>query len=37
GTTVTVAAFSLTGNRITRIWAVRNPEKLRPWNEHGQG
>jgi len=36
GVTVTVAAFSLTGGRITRIWAVRNPEKLRPWNENGQ-
>ncbi|WP_405831178.1 MULTISPECIES: RNA polymerase sigma factor SigJ [unclassified Streptomyces] len=35
GTTVTVAAFSLTDTRITRIWAVRNPEKLRPWTEHG--
>ncbi|GAA1370569.1 RNA polymerase sigma factor SigJ [Streptomyces beijiangensis] len=31
GVTVTVAAFSLTGDRITRIWAVRNPEKLRSW------
>ncbi|MEU7606926.1 RNA polymerase sigma factor SigJ [Streptomyces sp. NPDC041003] len=36
GTTVTVAAFSLAGNRITRIWAVRNPEKLRTWTEHAQ-
>ncbi|MFD7323185.1 RNA polymerase sigma factor SigJ [Streptomyces sp. NPDC059875] len=33
GVTVTVAAFSLTGGRIGRIWAVRNPEKLRPWTE----
>ncbi|MFF3674362.1 RNA polymerase sigma factor SigJ [Streptomyces sp. NPDC002120] len=33
GVTVTVAAFSLTDDRITRIWAVRNPEKLRPWTE----
>lgn len=31
GVTVTVAAFSLTGDRVTRIWVVRNPEKLRPW------
>ncbi|WP_329389316.1 RNA polymerase sigma factor SigJ [Streptomyces sp. NBC_01351] len=31
GATVTVAAFALDGDRITRIWAVRNPEKLRPW------
>nr|WSX48092.1 RNA polymerase sigma factor SigJ [Streptomyces sp. NBC_00974] len=35
GVTVTVAAFSLTGGRITHIWAVRNPEKLRPWTENG--
>ncbi|MET9466117.1 RNA polymerase sigma factor SigJ [Streptomyces sp. NPDC006544] len=35
GVTVTVAAFGLTGGRITRIWAVRNPEKLRPWTETG--
>ncbi|MET9958489.1 RNA polymerase sigma factor SigJ [Streptomyces sp. NPDC006326] len=35
GLTVTVAAFDLDGGRITRIWAVRNPEKLRPWTEHG--
>ncbi len=35
GVTVTVAAFSLIGGRITRIWAVRNPEKLRPWTENG--
>ncbi|MFE5768740.1 RNA polymerase sigma factor SigJ [Streptomyces sp. NPDC056485] len=32
GTTVTVAAFGLTADRVTRIWAVRNPEKLRAWN-----
>ncbi|MFD7840821.1 RNA polymerase sigma factor SigJ [Streptomyces sp. NPDC059761] len=32
GTTVTVAAFDLTADRITHIWAVRNPEKLRAWN-----
>ena len=29
--TVTVYAFAVAGGRITRIWAVRNPEKLRPW------
>ncbi|MFJ4768584.1 RNA polymerase sigma factor SigJ [Streptomyces uncialis] len=33
GVTVTVAAFGLTGGRVTHIWAVRNPEKLRAWNE----
>ena len=31
GTTVTVFAFHTAGDRITRIWAVRNPDKLRPW------
>ncbi|AJE43359.1 RNA polymerase sigma factor SigJ [Streptomyces nodosus] len=36
GVTVTVAAFGLDGDRITRIWAIRNPEKLRPWNGTGQ-
>ncbi|MFD3699844.1 RNA polymerase sigma factor SigJ [Streptomyces sp. NPDC058646] len=35
GVTVTVAAFSLSGGRVTRIWAVRNPEKLRPWTGNG--
>jgi RNA polymerase sigma factor (sigma-70 family) len=28
---VSVFAFDFAGDRITRIWAVRNPEKLRPW------
>ncbi|MEV6951103.1 RNA polymerase sigma factor SigJ [Streptomyces sp. NPDC051183] len=38
GVTVTVAAFGLgDGDRVTRIWAVRNPEKLRPWTEYGRG
>jgi RNA polymerase sigma factor (sigma-70 family) len=31
GVTVTVFAFGLAGDRITHIWAVRNPGKLRPW------
>ena len=31
GVTVTVFAFDVAGERIKRIWAVRNPEKLRPW------
>ncbi|WAL68927.1 RNA polymerase sigma factor SigJ [Amycolatopsis cynarae] len=31
GVTVTVFAFAVAGGRITRIWTVRNPEKLRPW------
>ncbi|WP_371502663.1 RNA polymerase sigma factor SigJ [Kitasatospora sp. NBC_00374] len=37
GTTVSVAAFGLTGGgRIARIWAVRNPEKLRAWTGNGR-
>ena len=31
GVTVTVFAFDVTGGRIKHIWAVRNPDKLRPW------
>ena len=31
GVTVTVFAFEVAGDRITRIWAIRNPDKLRPW------
>lgn len=31
GVTVTVMAFDVASDRITRIWAVRNPDKLRPW------
>jgi RNA polymerase sigma-70 factor (ECF subfamily) len=31
GVIVTVFAFEVAGDRITHIWAVRNPEKLRPW------
>jgi RNA polymerase sigma factor (sigma-70 family) len=31
GVTVTVFAFHIAGDRITHIWAVRNPGKLRPW------
>ncbi|MGW3112811.1 RNA polymerase sigma factor SigJ [Streptomyces sp. NPDC001091] len=31
GAVVTVAAFEIDGDRVTRIWVVRNPEKLRPW------
>jgi RNA polymerase sigma factor (sigma-70 family) len=31
GVTVAVFAFELAGDRITHIWAVRNPDKLRPW------
>ena len=31
GVTVTVFAFEVAGHRIEHIWAIRNPEKLRPW------
>ena len=31
GVTVTVFAFDVTADRIKHIWAVRNPDKLRPW------
>ncbi|MFC5835242.1 RNA polymerase sigma factor SigJ [Nonomuraea insulae] len=33
GATLVVIAFDVAGDRINRIWAVRNPEKLRPWRE----
>ncbi|MGW6394341.1 RNA polymerase sigma factor SigJ [Streptomyces sp. NPDC055103] len=35
GVTVTVAAFGFDGDRVSRIWAVRNPEKLRAWTGTG--
>jgi len=31
--TVAVVAFDVAGDRIRHIWAVRNPEKLRPWTK----
>jgi RNA polymerase sigma factor (sigma-70 family) len=31
GVTAAVIAFDVVGERIKHIWAVRNPEKLRPW------
>jgi RNA polymerase sigma factor (sigma-70 family) len=31
GVIVTVFAFEVAADQITHIWAVRNPEKLRPW------
>ncbi|MFE1443328.1 RNA polymerase sigma factor SigJ [Streptomyces sp. NPDC058739] len=31
GVTVSVMAFDVTDGRIHRIWAVLNPDKLRPW------
>jgi RNA polymerase sigma-70 factor, ECF subfamily len=34
GVTVTVFAFDVADGRIRRIWAVRNPEKLRAWTSN---
>jgi RNA polymerase sigma factor (sigma-70 family) len=31
GNILTVFAFEIAGDRIRHIWAIRNPEKLRPW------
>jgi hypothetical protein len=31
GITATVFAFEIADGQIKRIWAVRNPDKLRPW------
>ncbi|TQS43016.1 RNA polymerase sigma factor SigJ [Cryptosporangium phraense] len=31
GVTATVFAFGFTGDRIGRIWVMRNPDKLRSW------
>jgi RNA polymerase sigma-70 factor (ECF subfamily) len=31
GATAAVLAFEVVGDRVKHIWAVRNPEKLRPW------
>jgi len=31
GVTVSVYAFDIVDGRIKHIWAVRNPDKLRPW------
>lgn len=31
GVTVSVLAFDMAGDRIKHIWAVLNPDKLRPW------
>jgi RNA polymerase sigma factor (sigma-70 family) len=33
GVATTVFAFDLAGDRIKRIWAVRNPDKLRAWHK----
>jgi hypothetical protein len=31
GVTVAVAAFDIAGDRVTHMWVVLNPEKLRSW------
>jgi hypothetical protein len=31
GVTVAVYAFDIAGDRVRRVWAVLNPDKLRPW------
>ncbi|MEV0616997.1 RNA polymerase sigma factor SigJ [Nonomuraea sp. NPDC050404] len=31
GVVGTVASFEVADGRVTRIWVVRNPDKLRPW------
>lgn len=36
GVTVAVLAIDVEGDRVKRIWAVRNPEKLRPWTTGDQ-
>jgi RNA polymerase sigma-70 factor (ECF subfamily) len=36
GSTVSVYAFDIAGDRIRHIWAVRNPDKLRPWTMRPQ-
>ena len=33
GVTISVLAFAFAGDRISHIWAVRNPEKLHAWTE----
>ncbi|MFI6291065.1 RNA polymerase sigma factor SigJ [Nonomuraea sp. NPDC050790] len=37
GVTVVVMAFEVDGDRVWRIWGVRNPEKLRSWAGVSQG
>jgi RNA polymerase sigma factor (sigma-70 family) len=36
GVIVAVFAFEVAGDRIKHIWAMRTPEKLRPWTVGGQ-
>ena len=34
---VAVFAFGFAGGRVKHIWAVRNPDKLRPWRGYAAG
>ncbi|GAA3429445.1 RNA polymerase sigma factor SigJ [Streptosporangium sandarakinum] len=36
GAVAAVASFDVADGRVTRIWVVRNPEKLRPWARVGE-
>ncbi|MFG1751129.1 RNA polymerase sigma factor SigJ [Streptosporangium sandarakinum] len=36
GAVTAVASFDVADGRVTRIWVVRNPEKLRPWARVGE-
>ncbi|MFJ4618300.1 RNA polymerase sigma factor SigJ [Streptomyces sp. NPDC088812] len=36
GVVLTVASFDVSDGRVSRIWAVRNPGKLRPWARDGR-
>jgi hypothetical protein len=31
-TAAVIRAFGVAGDRVKRIWVVRNPDKLRPWS-----
>jgi RNA polymerase sigma-70 factor (ECF subfamily) len=31
---VSVPAFDVAGDRIQHVWAVLNPDKIRPWTAH---
>ncbi|GAA2161760.1 RNA polymerase sigma factor SigJ [Actinomadura napierensis] len=33
GVTVSVYAFEIADGRIKHVWAIRNPDKLRPWTQ----
>ncbi len=37
GVTTAVIAFHIAGDRIQRVWAVRNPDKLRRWAAASRG